>query len=237
MLRCAFICVTLALAVRSQTQAAVVVATADTYLTTNGGLGGWTSVHGSDTTLGVIGALCAQATPLLQFDLSSFARREVIGDATLTLHLMSSWNNATCTQTVNVYQEFSNWAEASTTWANLPGPGWWDEPPATYGVMGTTALDSKMITCVNGQAMDVSWIIPNSVVQSWIDAPASNHGLVLISLTTPAFQDLWFSSREGGNGPSLTFMSVPEPSTLLSSLFTIFCLFVYACRFPQRSPR
>ena len=44
----------------------------------------------------------------------------------------------------------------------------------------------------------VSWTIPGSIVQSWINYPAGNNGLVLVSQTTDYFEDLYFSSREGG---------------------------------------
>jgi hypothetical protein len=221
------LCATMALACGVRAEAENMIAVADTFVTTNGTLGGYTSVHGMDSTIGVIGALCAQATPLIQFDLSHLTGKQVVGDASLNLRLVSSWNNATCTQVISAYEEHSSWSETTTNWDNLPGPGWWDAPPAPYGVMGPAILDSQTVTCSNGQPRDVSWTIPGSVVQSWIDGPADNHGLVLVSLTTPAYQDLWFSSREGGYAPQLAFSTVPEPSTIVLAGIAAIGLVIY----------
>ena len=207
--------VVLAIVGEVSVRAETVAATADTFVTVHPGLGGSTSIHGTDTTLGIIGALGSQATPLIQFDVSSLGARTVVGDASLDLYLVSSWNNATCSQLINVYQEYSVWSETTTNWGNLPGPDWWIYPPGPYGVMGSEVLDSQTVTCVNGQAEEVSWTIPASVVQSSIKQfPTDNHGLVLVSQTTPDYQDLWFSIVKVSLRPQLVFSTVPEPSTL-----------------------
>jgi hypothetical protein len=58
--------------------------------------------------------------------------------------------------------------------------------------------------------------LPASLLQGWIDNPASNHGLLLLSTTDVDDQDIAFASRESKTptGPELTFATVPKPCTL-----------------------
>ena len=104
-------------------RADVALAEADTFVTVHGGLGGSTSVHGTDSTLGMIGALGSQATPLIKFDLSSSSGRKVVGDAAMDLYLLSSWNNATCTQTIEVHEERSDWNDSGVPGLVVLEPG------------------------------------------------------------------------------------------------------------------
>ena len=194
--------------------AQTVTAAADTYITEHANLGGPTSVHGSDAQLFLIGTPTFQATPLVRFDLSGFAGKVVSGNATFQLFLNGGFQPAT--QVVEVHRSLSAWNESTTSFANIPGG-----PP--YGAFDVTPLDTETITFNPGGGLGprfVSWTIPGSVVQSWINSPGSNNGLVLVTKTTPGQQDLIFASREAGLGvaPRLTFAVVPEPASLALAL-------------------
>ena len=136
----------------------------------------------------------------------------MVGNATLSLYVNSSINpgSFTCTQLIDVYSELNTWTEAGTSWNTLPGP---------YGTMGPTALGSASVT-FDGQsdypARYVSWTIPGSVVQSWINNPAGNNGLVLVSQTTAYFEDLLFLQPRGWFRALLDF-STSAPLTWTGS--------------------
>jgi len=133
----------------------------------------------------------------------------VAGDATLDLYVMAGWGDQNVAQTVGVHESLSVWNEIDTNWTNLPGP---------YGLIGP-ALDVQPVawgpTGPNSSRY-VSWTIPGSIVQSWIDDPADNMGLVLVTQTTAPKQDLGFFSREGDEVPRLSFEFLDVPCDLIS---------------------
>ena len=180
-----------------------VSASADTFVTNHSSLGGASSTHGSDTTLYEIGSPGFQATPLLLFNLSAYAGQNVIGNATLQLYVMNA-GYSPATQSISVCNELNTWTPATTNWNNFPGP---------FGTTGST-LDTETVTYDGGAnpARYVSWTIPGSTLQSWINNPTANNGLVLVSQTTPFFQDLSFSSIYGSNAPLLSFSTTSGPA-------------------------
>ena len=78
-----------------------------------------------------------------------------------------------------------------------------------------TSLDTVSVTVSPGSTVTFS-NLPASLLQGWIDNPASNHGLLLLSTTDIDDQDIGFASRESKTptGPELTFATVPKPCTL-----------------------
>ena len=135
-----------------------------------------------------IGTPAWQCTPLLEFNLANYAGQTVVGNATLNLYVMGV-ASYTGTQVISVCDELNNWTEAGTSWNTLPGP---------YGTTGSTlGTETVVYDGVANPARYVAWTIPGSVVQSWINNPSENNGLVLVSQTTAYFQDMAFSSREG----------------------------------------
>ena len=58
-----------------------------------------------------------------------------------------------------------------------------------------------------------SWTIPASVLQSWIDLPSTNNGLLVFNTALANSSDLQFGSMETANAPRLSFSTVPEPGT------------------------
>jgi autotransporter-associated beta strand protein len=178
---------------------------ADTYVTQHPSLGGTSSTHGSDPTLYEIGTPGFQCTPLLLFNLSGYAGQTVVGNATLQLYVESG-GYTPATQTISVCNELNTWTAASTSWNTLPGP---------FGTTGST-LDTETVT-YDGQsnpARYVTWTIPASALQSWINNPAGNDGIVLVSQTTAYFEDLTFSSQEGSFSPLLTFNTSSNPAAV-----------------------
>jgi hypothetical protein len=184
-------------------------AAADTYITDHPNLGGPNSNHGADKYLEEIGASGFQSFPLIRFDLSGYAGQLVTGPASLTLNVAGTWNSQTVSQTIEAFQILTPWNESTVTW-NTFGPG-----PICGVNVSCTSLDTISVTVHPGSQVTFSEL-PATLLQNWIDNPASNYGLLLFSTTLPDDQDIAFASRENGAyaGPELTFETVPEPSTL-----------------------
>lgn len=183
----------------------------DTYITEHSGLGGTSAVKGADNRMFLIGQTNYRATPLVHFDLSAYEDQIVTNDATFELYLFTGKNN-NASQTIELHESTAVWDEATTSWANIPGGG-------PHGNYDPTVLDVQSVTynpTGGSPAQYYSWTVPAAVVQSWIDAPADNHGLVLVTQTLSG-NDLQFYSKDNSSDvPQLTFDAViPEPATLL----------------------
>ena len=176
--------------------AETVYASADTYITSYSGLGGSGSIHGSNGDMYLNGGWSPYYHfPMVRFDLTAYSGWTVQGSATFELYLYSAWGGQPASQTVRVNEQFNDWDEATVSWSSLPGP---------HGTTGPT-LDTRTISYPSARYVD--WTIPASVVQSWIDSPDDNNGLIVISQTEGTQNDMVFHSREwvGGNPPRLTF--------------------------------
>lgn len=143
--------------------------------------------------------------PLFKFNLTPYAGATITGAATVSLFYSGSANfNAV---TGSIHPVLVNWTETGTTWNNFgasPGPN----AGTDYGT------ELQTVTYLPGSTL--TFDIPGSVIQGWIDAPVTNNGLMLIMNG----RDITFSSKEsGGTAPTLTF--IPEPSAALLAALTL----------------
>lgn len=191
--------------------AIVVNACDDTYLSYHYALDA-TAPHGAESTVFAIGrGPGADAFPLVKFDLRAYAGESVIGSsATVELYVVDAYPYQNPTQSIEVHQSRVAWDEATVTIDNYGGSFWIDSNK--IGPVMSTSVVSW-----NATSRYVSWSIPSSLVQTWIDDPSSNNGLFFLSTTTSLWQDLQFASRENPLGlpPRLQFNLVPEPSSSL----------------------
>lgn len=130
----------------------------------------------------------------LYFDLSGQAGLTAIGDGALTLVATGDANNFVTNGTL--FRAAGSWAEGTITWNNQPGSA----GPALDTVNGT-------------YTQSVTWIVPQAVLQGWLDNPASNNGFTLFS---DVGSTLTFHSRQNPVNalpPRLIFNAVPEPTT------------------------
>lgn len=183
----------------------------DTFITEIAG--NTTTPHGGDNYLylvrGGIGVSGYRTFPLLWFDLSAFAGGTVSGTGQLTMTLTGS--NAVPSLTVLVRQSLVSWAENTVTFANIGGTGF-NEATQTG-----PNLSSTQIT-YTAAPQSMSFAVPASVVQAWVDSPAQNFGLLLSTPATTGSDDKVFSSREGSFAPSLAFDITPIPEPAAASL-------------------
>jgi hypothetical protein len=149
------------------------------------------------------------AYALARFDLSGVPAGTKVTAATLRLNV----TNAT-TGVYNVYALKRYWSETQATWnAAQTGTSW-----GTAGAKATTDRESTLLGTASPSAVGGYDLRLNAAgvakVQSWIDSPAGNRGLILASTgTTNGFD---FSSRQAANAalrPTLR-LAYEETTTL-----------------------
>lgn len=189
--------------------AATVTASADTYITTHSeGLDGPDSSHWNDDELYSVSSGAAEwyhTFPMVRFDLSPYAGQTVVGTSTVTFTTLSTTGG---TFDYLLYRVLADW-NASTTWNSFGG-----FVPGTN--LSAESVSSGTLTGGTGSLLTL--VLSQSLVQSWIDIPSSNFGVLLYGTTWTSdngFSDRRFGSIEGEASATLSFSTVPEPGSLL----------------------
>jgi PEP-CTERM motif len=192
---------------------AMVNPSADTYITEHPGLGGPDSNHASDTLLfSIRGTGPFLSFPLIRFDLTAFGGSTVTSPGTLQLFANTGFLQD-FPRLESVHQVLANYDPLTVTFNNFSPLG----PGVHFDSDVGAALDSESFV-LNGAnpGRYITWLIPASVLQQWIDTPASNNGLLLNNQITINASDVTFNSLENVDPPILMFQTqtVPEPSAL-----------------------
>jgi hypothetical protein len=113
---------------------------------------------------------------LLRFDVSSLPAGATVQSASLTLYVTSRSNSNT--MTAAVYPVLRYWNAGYATWATVDGSIAWTT--AGCNGMGTdrsgTAAASVTFNVASGSVTTPDL---TALVQGWVDAPASNYGVLL----------------------------------------------------------
>ncbi|MGQ9585404.1 MAG: DNRLRE domain-containing protein [Anaerolineae bacterium] len=148
--------------------------------------------------------------PILRFDLGSIPAGATIASATMNLHTTSAQSVPDRSTTVSVYQVLRAWNEMQVTWNHaLTGTPW-----SGGGCNGVLDRDFTEVTHVvvnqpnTAYAFDVT-----SLVQGWVNVPATNFGMVLIA-SGPTVGYEFYSSEWAimAERPSLTVTYSTVPS-------------------------
>jgi hypothetical protein len=183
----------------------------DAWITVHPAWGGPNTPHVLAGGLEEVGCNGFQAFPLIQFDLSGFRGHTVVGTPTLTLTVEGGWNTqygygGPWSQTVQALRVVKPWTNNQVTWNNF-GPGPICVTPNWQGMVNVdcSPLDTVSMAVFVGD--QVTWHIPASLLQQWIDYPQSNKGILLLSTTPYCCQDIAFASLKSTiyPGPELTF--------------------------------
>jgi hypothetical protein len=139
----------------------------------------------------------------LKFDLSTIPTGSKISSASVTLNVTNS-----STETYQAYELKRPWAESAATWLLYATRNSWQIAGATGSLdRGTTVAGNVSPSTIGKQTFALS----PDVVQSWVNNPASNNGIVIENTTNTDGFD--FSSREAtlqSNSPQITVTySVP----------------------------
>lgn len=197
-----------------------VSASQDTYITEHDGYGGPNTPQGANNLVLVRAIPGLHRTyPIIAFDVTSAAGQTIVGPTVdFTLDVRSAWGMRRVTQSISIRESLVGWDEATATYANFGGVGFSEQ--AHTGANLTT----KSVT-FNGVTEPVTFSIDSSIVQRWIDNPALNNGLFLVSNTSATLTDMSFWSKEQGNAPQLSFEAIPEPLTA-AMIFFLLPLFI-----------
>jgi hypothetical protein len=118
-----------------------------------------------------------EATALVRADLSSIPTTALVQSA--VLHV---WASNDVGAPVTVYQMLESWDEGSATWiVRSTGVGW-----SGIGASPPSRSTAALATLPTATAFyeEKTGTIPNSVVQGWVSAPATNFGLALVTADT-----------------------------------------------------
>ncbi len=102
----------------------------------------------------------------IQFDLSSLTGVTVVGPATLELFVVGT----------DFGFQATRWNANTSTFNNFGAA-----PDVQFGTDVGSALDVQPVPYPSPGNRFVSWTIPQSIVQDWIDNPASNHGVLVFN--------------------------------------------------------
>ena len=185
---------------------------ADTFVTANASCP--SNANGDQSSLPLLGGgLETIAIPLVQFDLRPYEGRQVLGAyAYVRQFLTDAPYNPLASQTVELHASQIDWTEAAVSLADFAAEDGF-RPESVGPVLSTIVIEWEETPHY------VTWKIPRSLVQAWIDSPASNKGLAFLSTTAATDQLLCLASRENrvGAPPRLEFTlaAVPEPSGIM----------------------
>lgn len=193
---------------------ATLVATADTYL--DGGK--TTTNYGTSATLTINGKPDDGA--LLKWNLSSIPIGSTLQSASISINV-----TGTSANTYEIYELKRNWTESQATWKQAAtGSNWQTAGAQGSSDRGTTVLGTITATSTGlwNIALNAAGV---SVVQGWINNPASNFGFIIQDYADANRDDLLFNSKEvsiAANRPQLQLIyNPPTPSgqsLLLGSL-------------------
>ena len=139
-----------------------------------------------------------QASPILKFDLTGFPGQIVTDDVDLDFVVQGTHPNYNSHRFIGMHRVLVPWNEATLTW-NTFGPS----PGLNEGVDYETVpmfILPDLIGAVSGTV--VTFPIQKEIVQSWIDQPSQNHGVIIISREGFSHTDIAFHSKEASNGLS-----------------------------------
>jgi len=197
-------------------------ASEDSMLATHSNLGSGSVPQGSKTTFNAISIYSMLPSPgnytlpVLKWDMSSYAGKTVVsGNAYVSMRINTNWyydrNGKYGTgipyMDLSVHKILVPWTESSVTYNNFGGDTGLQSDE--YGA----SICSVRLYDLQKWGEWITWTIPGSMVQQWIDDPTNNYGLLFKpnGYNRPEFN---FFSSESSTPPALSFEIVPEPATL-----------------------
>jgi len=198
---------------------------------------------------------------LLYFDLNSIAPGSIVSSASLQLSVTQAAGGTTGTTPVSLFSLTQSWGEGASVATNAgqgtaaaTGDATWtvrffgavpSQPWLTSG--GSFAPGALATASVGGAGTTATWnsALLTGAVQSWVDAPSSNFGWILVGNEAISLTARQFGSRENPAAalrPILTLdvTPVPEPGSfaLLSlGLVALLAGIARARNYPTRSAR
>lgn len=151
---------------------------------------------------------------LLKFDLSNIASSSNLSDGEFKLSVASIWPGSIITAYYSLHTLVKAYHQDTVSYNNYGG----------FGQQIDT--DSDTFNSANGQVNgELTFKLSQSLLQSWVADPSSNHGLLLryTSYTSNKIHSDMTFAPNGNKAPTLTF-TVAEPA----GLFLPLCAFALA---------
>lgn len=144
---------------------------------------------------------------LLRWDLSAIPPGSVVLSASLSIHVM----NNPAGKPYGVYELKRDWVEGQVTWNSASAKRPWQEPGAKGPKDRAASPVSILRVGSNGPFTADLGLAGAALVQTWVDRPAANHGVLLGDSANG--DALGFVSRESpavAQRPKLTVVFVPR---------------------------
>lgn len=115
-------------------------------------------------------------TAIIKWDTSSIPVGKTVRTASISFYVADA-----STQTYELFQMMRNWSEYGATWSeNRSNSNW-----AIAGAKGATDRGTNILGTMNASNIGINTINLNSsgkaLVQTWIDSPSTNYGLIIIN--------------------------------------------------------
>ena len=148
---------------------------------------------------------------LLFWDLTAIPSGSIIQSVELAVYIINRSPNS-----FEFYQIFKPWIEAEATWNSYAAGQSWEVP----GADGAGDRDSVVLGSLTGPKGPATVSLNTSgveVVQSWVNDPATNNGMIIMNYVSSK-NGLDFSSRERGTlsdrpGLTVTFLDVNQAAS------------------------
>ena len=157
------------------------------------------TAHGTDVKMEVDGS--PDKSSLLYWDLTSIPPGSVVQSVDITANVTN-----TSSQSYECYRLLKSWVESEANWNQYASGQSWQ----AGGADGAEDRDSTVLGSITAPNKGLTTMSLNSAgvaaVQSWVDNPSSNHGIIIQDYIN-ASNGMDFSSRETGtvaNRPKLT---------------------------------
>jgi gliding motility-associated-like protein len=156
-----------------------IYASLDTYIAANN----TSTNYGTATSFKLVSRTSRNLRALLKFDLSGYASSQTITSATLFLTSSASYTyNATNGPfPAAITKSLRPWVETQATWTKFNSSTNWGTAGSANATTDYTLTDSA--TLVRTSNMSVGTLISSNVtsmVQSWINSPSNNNGMLII---------------------------------------------------------
>jgi hypothetical protein len=166
-----------------------------------------------DNVLGTSRKLEVDGSPdiatLLKWDISALPSGSFVQSASITFNVANTSGDE-----FEIYQALGAWTEAEASFNERQAGVPWQIAGATGAAdRGSTVLGTVTSPSLGTVTIDLN-SAGRAVVQSWIDNPSENWGLVIQDYSDSTTQDLEFSSREARDAPlrpKLTIVYAGEP--------------------------
>jgi hypothetical protein len=161
---------------------------------------------------GTVGGLEVDSSPavasLIRWDVSSIAPGIQVTGASITLNVTNGSSNSFA-----IYQMLQSWSEVATWNEASPGVAW--SAPGADSPSDRSNISLATVTGTTGSRTFHLNAAGLAVVQSWIDNPSSNHGIIIQNFVDGS-NGMDFSSREASNAGRRPQLSITYEPMILS---------------------